>query len=106
MQERLRKTECLREDIVRLIEEQAEWKTQQKLIEMHENEKITQYIQEQEERSERFKEMEYEKRLAICEQQEKMCQELDEIEVNVHIVYPVSMIMSKYQFFFYDFLKI
>lgn len=81
MQERLRKTECLREDIVRLIEEQEEWRKHQKLIELHENEKITQYIQDQEERSKRFKEMEYEKRLAISEQQEKMCAELNKIEV-------------------------
>lgn len=82
MQEKLRKTECLREDIARLIEEQEEWKKRQKLIEIQENEKITQYIQEHEERSKRFKEMEYGKRLAISEQQEKMCQELDKIEVN------------------------
>lgn len=81
MQERLRKTECLRDDIVRLIEEQEEWKKQQKLIEMQENENITKYIHEREERSKRFKEMEYEKRLAISEQQEKMCDELDQMEV-------------------------
>lgn len=81
MQERLRKTECLRSDIVRLIEEQEEWKKQQKLIEVQENEKITQYIHEQEERSKRFKEMEYEKRLAISEQQQQMCAKLDQMEV-------------------------
>lgn len=81
MQERLRKTECLRSDIVRLIKEQEEWKKQQKLIEVQENEKITQYIREQEERSKRFKEMEYEKRLAINEQQERMCAKLDQLEV-------------------------
>lgn len=81
MQERLRKTECLRSDIVRLIKEQEEWKKQQKLIEVQENEKITQYIREQEERSKRFKEMENDKRLAINEQQERMCAKLDQLEV-------------------------
>lgn len=86
MQERLRKTECLRDDIVRLIEEQEEWKKQQKLIEVQENEKITKYIHEQEERSKRFKEMEYEKQLAINEQQEKMCAKLDQIEVNWFLI--------------------
>lgn len=83
MQERLRKTECLRDDIVRLIDEQEEWKKQQKRIEEQENEKITQYIQQQHEHSERFKQIEYEKRVAISEQQEKMCAMLDAIEVKL-----------------------
>lgn len=81
MQERLQKTECLREDIVRLIEEQEEWRKQQKLIEEQENEKIMHYIQEQEEQRKRYEEMEHKKRIAIREQQEKMCAKLDEIEV-------------------------
>lgn len=93
MQERLRKTECLRDDIVRLIAEQEEWKKQQKLIEMQENEKITQYIHEQEERRKRFGEMEYEKRLAISEQQEKMCAKLDEMEVLALVYNHTTIIM-------------
>lgn len=91
MQERLHKTECLREDIARLIEEQEQWKKQQKLNEMHENEKITQYIQEQEERSKHFKEMEYEKRLEISEQQERMCEQLNKIEVNRNLLYAIHI---------------
>lgn len=80
MQEKLRKTEYLREDILRLIEEQEEWKKQQKRIETEENEKIAHHIAEQDARSKQLNEMEYEKRLAIREQQERMCSELDEIE--------------------------
>lgn len=94
MQEKLRKTECLREDIVRLIEEQEQWKVIQKRIESEENEKITQYIREQEEQSKRYKQMEYERRLAINEQQEKMCAKLDEIEVinsDNHVTVPMSI---------------
>lgn len=94
MQEKLRKTECLREDIVRLIEEQEEWKNQQKRIEAQENEQIAKYIEAQEKRSELFKEMEYEKRLAMSEQQEKMCAKLDEIEVEIFILTNVQHLLK------------
>lgn len=67
---------------MRLIEEQDEWKRQQQRIEAEENEKITQYIIEQENRSKQVKDVEQKKRLAIIEQQEKMCTELERIEVS------------------------
>lgn len=85
IQEKLRKTQCLREDTMRLIEEQDEWKRQQQRIEAEENEKITQYIIEQENRSKQVKDVEQKKRLAIIEQQEKMCTELERIEVSFSI---------------------
>lgn len=71
----------MREDTIRLIQEQEEWKRQQCRIEAEENEKISLYIIEHEDRSKIVKEVEQKKRLAIIEQQEKMCTELEEIEV-------------------------
>lgn len=66
---------------MRLIKEQEEWKEQQKRIAAEENEKISQYMADREERAERMKQMEREKMMAKLEQQEKMCMELDEMEV-------------------------
>lgn len=85
MQEKLRKTECLREDIMRLIEEQNEWKEQQKRIAAEENEKIAKYIIEREEYAKRMKDVDRDKMLAKLKQQQKMCLELDEIEVITQI---------------------
>lgn len=99
IQEKLRKTECLREDIVRLIEEQEEWKKHQKRIEAEENEKITHYIAEQDERSKQLKEVEHEKRLAMIEQQEKLCSELDEIEVILIISKRFETIIDEFDWF-------
>ncbi|XP_055321768.1 meiosis-specific nuclear structural protein 1 [Sitodiplosis mosellana] len=80
IQEKIRKTECLREDILHLIKEQEEWKEHQKRIAAEENEKISQYMADREERAKRTKEIDREKMLAKLEQQEKMCSELDEME--------------------------
>ncbi|XP_031620262.1 meiosis-specific nuclear structural protein 1 [Contarinia nasturtii] len=80
IQEKLRKTECLRTDIVRLIEEQNEWKEQQKRIATEENEKIVKYIVEREEYAKRMKDIDRDKMLAKLEQQQQMCFELNEIE--------------------------
>lgn len=68
---------------MRLIIEQNEWKDQQKRIATEENEKITKYIAEREESVKRLNEIERKKMLARAEQQEKMCSELDEIEVKI-----------------------
>lgn len=81
IQEKLRKTECLRDDIIQLIQGQEQWKKQQERISAEENEKIAQYIIEQEERAKRLKQDEHKKLHAKIEQQEKMCSELDELEV-------------------------
>lgn len=80
-QEKLRKTQCLRDDIVQLIQEQEQWKKQQERIAAEENEKITEYIIEQEKRAKQLKKDDQNKLLAKIEQQEKMCSELDAIEV-------------------------
>lgn len=80
-QEKLRKTQCLRDDIVQLIQEQEQWKKQQERIAAEENEKITEYIIEQEKRAKQLKKDDQNKLLAKIEKQEKMCSELDAIEV-------------------------
>lgn len=81
MQEKIRQTECLREDILRLIEEQEECKKIQKRISDEENEKIARYIADQDERAKRMKEIDREKMLIQQERQEEMCTKLNEIEV-------------------------
>lgn len=92
IQEKIRKTECLREDIMRLIKEQEEWKEQQKRIAAEENEKIARYMADREERAKQIKKMDREKLLTKLEQQEKMCSELDEMEVNhLHFNYDFQL---------------
>lgn len=66
---------------MRLIKEQEEWKEQQKRIAAEENEKISKYMADREERAKRMEEVDQKKMLAKFEQQEKMCSELDELEV-------------------------
>lgn len=82
MEEKLKKSKCLREDIKRLVEEQKAWKIEQERIAVEENKKIAEYIAAQDERTNEMKEIERQKLMAKLEQQEKMCSALVEIEVS------------------------
>lgn len=66
---------------MRLIKEQEEWKEQQKRITAEENEKICQYMADREERARRMEEIDRKKMLVKLEQQERMCSELNDLEV-------------------------
>lgn len=81
IQEKIRKTEYLRDDIMRLIKEQEEWRENQKRIAAEENEKISRYIADREAHAKRMEEVDREKMLAKLDQQEKMCSELENMEV-------------------------
>lgn len=86
MQEKLRRSESLRNDLMRLIKEQELWKGQQERIAAEENEKMRKYIAEREQRIDHDKEQERKKLLAKLEQQDKMVSALNDIEVNfVHV---------------------
>lgn len=80
MQERLQKAECLKGDILRLIDEQRLWKMQQVRLAAEENEKITKYIEEQNVRLDQMKRFKKEKLVATMEMQDKMCSQLNKIE--------------------------
>lgn len=80
MQERLQKAECLKSDIIRLIDEQRLWKMEQERLAAEENEKITKYIEEQNERFDQMKRFEKEKLLATMDMQDKLCAKLNKIE--------------------------
>lgn len=81
MQERLQKAECLKSDIIRLIDEQRLWKMEQERLAAEENEKITKYIEEQNGRFDRMKRSEKERLLATMEMQDKLCAKLNKIEM-------------------------
>lgn len=83
IQEKIRKIEYSRDDIMRLIKEQEEWKENQKRIAVEENEKISRYIADREEHAKRMKEVDHEKMLAKFKQQEKMCSELEDMGVKL-----------------------
>lgn len=91
IQEKIRQTECLREDILRLIEEQEEWKKIQKRISDEENEKIARYIADQDERAKQLKKIDREKMLIQQERQQEMCSKLNEIEVIWDILIEVAI---------------
>lgn len=80
MQEKLRKAECLKSDILSLINEQQLWKKRQERLAVEENEKITAYITEQDDRMVRMKESEKAKLMVKRELQERMCTILTEAE--------------------------
>lgn len=82
MQEKLIKSQCLKEDIKRLMLEQEIWKKEQERVAAEENRKISEFIAAQDEREHRMKQIEQQKLQIISEQQEKMCSTLNEIEVN------------------------
>lgn len=81
MQEKMRKSECIRLDFMQLIEEQNEWKKLQEKIVAEENAKIEQYIAEQDERAKQTKETGHEILLAKVQQQEQLCSSLEEMHV-------------------------
>lgn len=95
IQEKMRQTKYLREDILRLIEEQEEWKNIQKRISDEENEKIARYIADQDERAKRIKETDREKMLVQQERREEMCIRLNEIEVIDHVEWKFVCVVSK-----------
>lgn len=82
MQEKLIKSQCLKEDIKRLMLEQEIWKKEQERVAAEENRKISAFIAAQDEREHQMKQIEQQKLQIISEQQEKMCSTLNEIEVN------------------------
>lgn len=80
MQERLQKAECLKGDILRLIDEQRLWKMEQQRLAAEENEKITKYIEEHYERLDQMERFKKDKLLATIKMQDEMCSELNKIE--------------------------
>lgn len=85
MQAKLRRSERFKSDLLDLIQEQEMWKRDQERIHAEENEKIVEYIEQRDRHAEVQRQAEQHKLHAMLEQQERMANALNDIEVNRHM---------------------
>lgn len=81
MQAKLRRSERFKSDLLDLIKEQEMWKRDQERIHAEENEKIVEYIEQRDRHAEIQRQAEQHKLHAMLEQQERMADALNDIEV-------------------------
>lgn len=78
----MRKRKHLREELDELRRSQDRWREQQRRQIEEENDRILRYLEEQEYKTNEHRRAEHEKRRIESALQERMCAELEEIEVS------------------------